>query len=229
MNEPIGRLRIAQPGARTANRIGHPRQRLILPDHALAQPVFHLHQLLHFAFQHLRDRNARPLRDDLRDIFFVDLFLQHARCRLLVLDLLPSSFAQSRLPVCGSSPYRISAARSQIAFALRPSALPASAARSFLQLAHPRRSLSFSCFQRSFQAAGLLLASRASSFSTDSSRSCEFGVLLLLQRLPLDLQLRGPALQLVDLRSASNRSGCQRGGASSTRSIALSGRKRSEM
>ncbi len=79
MNEPIGRLRIAQPGARTADRIRHPRQRLILADHALAQAIFHGHQLVHFAFEHLRDWNAGPFAHDLGDVFLVHFFLEHAR------------------------------------------------------------------------------------------------------------------------------------------------------
>ena len=40
--------------------------------------VLHLDELLHLAFEHFRDGNARPARDDFRDVFFVDFFLQHA-------------------------------------------------------------------------------------------------------------------------------------------------------
>ena len=71
-------LRIAKPGTRTANCIGHPLERRILADDALAQALFHRDQLLHFAFEHLGDGNAGPLGDDARDVFFVDFFLEHA-------------------------------------------------------------------------------------------------------------------------------------------------------
>ncbi len=71
-------LGIAQSCARTPNRIGHALQRRVLSHHALPQPLFHVDQLLDFAFEHLRDGNAGPLGDDARDIFFVDFFLQHA-------------------------------------------------------------------------------------------------------------------------------------------------------
>ena len=54
MNEPMGRLRIAQAGAGAANGVGNHGQRCILADDALAQAVLHLDQLLHFAFQHAR-------------------------------------------------------------------------------------------------------------------------------------------------------------------------------
>ena len=74
-----GPLGIAEAGARTANGVGDHGERGILADDALAQAVFHLDELLHFAFQHARDGNAGPLADDLGDVFFVDFFLQHAR------------------------------------------------------------------------------------------------------------------------------------------------------
>ena len=55
-------------------------------------------------------------------------------------------------------------------------------------------------------------------------------VLLLRQRRALDLELHDAALDLVDLGRAASRSRCAaRDAASSTRSIALSGRKRSAM
>ena len=72
-------LRIAQSRARTPDRIRHRRQRGILPDHALPEAFLHLHQLAHFAFEHPRHGNPRPLAHDARNVFLVDLFLQHAR------------------------------------------------------------------------------------------------------------------------------------------------------
>ena len=68
-------FRIAQPRARTPNRIGHSLQRLILPHHALPQTTLHLRQLRHLALQHLRHRNPRPLRHNPSNIFLIHLFL----------------------------------------------------------------------------------------------------------------------------------------------------------
>src|ERR1035438_7224132 len=75
-NRAVG---IAESGARTPDGVGHALNRFVLSNNALPQTVFHRDQLLHFAFQHLRHRNAGPLADDLSDVFLVDLFLQHAR------------------------------------------------------------------------------------------------------------------------------------------------------
>ena len=88
---PVG---ILQTGARAANGVRDRDDRLVLSHHALVQAVFHLEQLLDFAFHQPAHRNARPLADDFGDILFVDLFLEHAldrlqalQARLLVLDL----------------------------------------------------------------------------------------------------------------------------------------------
>ena len=79
-DRPLG---IAESGARTANGIGDSLQRRILADDALAQAFFHGDQLFDFAFEHLRDRNAGPLGDDARDVFFVDFFFEHALAALV--------------------------------------------------------------------------------------------------------------------------------------------------
>ena len=70
-------IRIAQAGAVAANRVRDARKRRILADHALAQPLFHVDQLLDFAFEQTADGNSGPLADDLRDLFLADFFLQH--------------------------------------------------------------------------------------------------------------------------------------------------------
>ena len=71
-------LRIAQPGPRTADGVGHAFERRVLPNDAQPQPVFHVDELLDFAFEHLRNRNARPLGDDAGNILLIDFFFQHA-------------------------------------------------------------------------------------------------------------------------------------------------------
>ena len=50
--EPIGRLGSPRPGAVAADGIGDGPHRLVLADHALAEPLFHLQQLLALAFEH---------------------------------------------------------------------------------------------------------------------------------------------------------------------------------
>ncbi len=80
-NRPLG---IAQPGARTANRVGHAFERFVLADDALPQTVFHVDELLDFALEHLRNRNAGPLGDDAGDVFLIDFFFQHAMPGLAV-------------------------------------------------------------------------------------------------------------------------------------------------
>ena len=76
MNDPIGRFGSCRP-ARAAHRVRHAFNRLILADDAGFEPVFHLEQLLDFSLQHLRHRDARPLRDDLGHVLGVDLFFEH--------------------------------------------------------------------------------------------------------------------------------------------------------
>ena len=56
MKLPMGRLGSLRPARERRIALATSRQRLVLADHALAQPLFHLDQLLHLAFEHL----ARP-------------------------------------------------------------------------------------------------------------------------------------------------------------------------
>src|SRR3954465_10154006 len=69
-NGPLG---IAKAGTRTADCVRYPFQRHILTYHSLTKALFHCDQLFYFAFEHLRDWNASPLRDDLGNVLLVDL------------------------------------------------------------------------------------------------------------------------------------------------------------
>ena len=71
--------RVAQPGARTTDSVGHAGQSFILADHPLTQAVFHRDQLLHFTFEHLGDGYARPLAYDLGDVFLVHFLFEEPR------------------------------------------------------------------------------------------------------------------------------------------------------
>ena len=76
-DERAGRaIGILQPGARAPHGVRHRGQRFALPDHPLAQLLFQLEQSLLLRLEHLADRNAGPLRHDLRDVVVVHLFLQ---------------------------------------------------------------------------------------------------------------------------------------------------------
>ena len=57
--EPIGRLGSLSPARERRIAFATTRQRRVLSDHALAQPLFHLDELLHFAFEHLATRECR--------------------------------------------------------------------------------------------------------------------------------------------------------------------------
>ena len=48
-----------------------------LPDDTLPQAVFHMNELLDFAFEQATDRDSGPLGDDFRDFFLAHLFLEH--------------------------------------------------------------------------------------------------------------------------------------------------------
>ena len=71
-------IRILQAGAGAANRVGHGGDRFVLADDALVEALFHVNQLLDFAFHQPAHRDVRPLGDDFGDVFLVDFLLQHA-------------------------------------------------------------------------------------------------------------------------------------------------------
>ena len=67
--------------------------RVVLADDAELQPIFHLEQLLHLAFEHLGHRNAGPFGDHFGDVLGVDLFFEH-----LLIFLQLGEFPIRRLP-----------------------------------------------------------------------------------------------------------------------------------
>src|SRR5207244_281625 len=84
-DERAGRaLRILDPGARAADRLGDGDDRLVLADHALVQLVLHADQLLRLGLGQLEDGDSRPHRDDVGDLLLPDLRL------LLALVLAPA-------------------------------------------------------------------------------------------------------------------------------------------
>ena len=92
-------IRILQTAARAAHGIGHGGDRFLLADDALLQAFLHLHELLAFAFEHPRDGNARPRRDDLRDVLLGDFLAEQPLAAGLCVQM-PSP--RRRASVCSS-------------------------------------------------------------------------------------------------------------------------------
>ena len=112
-NVPIGRSGSWSPARERRSALATALDRLVLADHALVQPLLHVHELLDLALHQARDRNARPLGDDLGDVLGVDVVLEELRrCRAarvghrLGLGRRRSCFSSS-----GIVPYWSSAAR----------------------------------------------------------------------------------------------------------------------
>src|SRR3954464_9625856 len=86
MNEPVGRFgslsparerrvpleAALRPGARAADRLRDGLDRGVLADDALVELLLHAHQLLRLGLGELEDRDARPHRDDVRDLLLAD-------------------------------------------------------------------------------------------------------------------------------------------------------------
>jgi hypothetical protein len=79
MNEPMGRRGSLSPARERRIALATLSSASSCPITRCRSRSSICDQLLHFAFQHLRHRNAGPLADDLGDIFLVNFFLQHAR------------------------------------------------------------------------------------------------------------------------------------------------------
>ena len=72
-----GTIGVLQSSTRTTNRVRDGSQRVLLSYHAFTQAILHRDQLLHFALHQPGDGDMRPFRDDFRNIFSIDLFLEH--------------------------------------------------------------------------------------------------------------------------------------------------------
>src|SRR6266516_1114523 len=92
-NRPIT---ILEPGARAAYGIRHGLQSGILTYNSLGEQFFHPDEFLDFAFKHLGNRNAGPLRDDFGNVLLIDLLLEHA---LVLLQLLETRIRILELPI----------------------------------------------------------------------------------------------------------------------------------
>ena len=72
-DERAGRaLRVLDPGARAADRLGDGGDRDLLADHPLVQLLLHADQFLGLGLGQLEDRDAGPHRDDVGDLLLAD-------------------------------------------------------------------------------------------------------------------------------------------------------------
>ena len=75
-DRPVG---ILEAGAGAPQRRGDRLDGLVLADHPLVQALLHVDELLDLALEQPRDRHAGPLRDDLGDVLGVDDVLEELR------------------------------------------------------------------------------------------------------------------------------------------------------
>ena len=69
-------VRVLDAGTGTQDGLADGLDCFILTDNTGMQHIFKVQQFLAFARQHLRDWNARPAADDLRDILLADFFFE---------------------------------------------------------------------------------------------------------------------------------------------------------
>ena len=230
---PIGRSGSCRPRARAAQRAGDRLDRLVLADDPFVQTLLHVHQLLGFALHQTADRDTGPARDDLGDVVGVDLLFEEDRSR----DGRDPHPCRAR-----ARPIRVRPTPFPARGSPRSAARPRAAGWLRVRRAPSRRSRRSS---RSFRSETPLIA-------CFSSSHCSFIVaraLLQLSELALDrlAALLGGRVLLLFQRVSSISSCITRrltssisvgsesismrifDAASSIRSIALSGRKRSAM
>ena len=106
-------VRVLQAGAGAAHRGRNRLHGFGLADHALADLLLHLEQLLALAFEHAVDRNAGPARHDLRDVVGGDRLLDDG-AGVLALDVLQlllklgdAAIGQLAGPLVFAAPLRI--------------------------------------------------------------------------------------------------------------------------
>ena len=79
--------RVLQSGTAAPYGVGDSLDGFVLSDHPLVQYAFHLQQFLAFALQHPAHRDAGPAGYHLRDVFGIDLFLDHRSGGVVLFDL----------------------------------------------------------------------------------------------------------------------------------------------
>jgi hypothetical protein len=172
-----------------------PIGRLVLADHALVQPLLHVDELRHLALHQLRHGDAGPLGHDLGHVLVVDLLLQEGRVGLLLgelgLELRDLLLELRDLAVAElGRPREVGVALGALRLAVRllEPLLDRADRLDCVLLALPVRLH----LTRLLAQVGELPLDRLAARGAGV-------VLLLLQRLELDLELLDAALDLVDL------------------------------
>jgi hypothetical protein len=223
-DRPVG---IAEPGPPAPHGVGHRVDGVVLTHHALREPLFHLHELLDLALEQAGDRDAGPLRDGGRDVLLVDLLAQHPAALTLVSEP-PVELGQ--LPLEAGDDAEAQLGRTvEITLALRLRHRLARGVDVLLDLADLGDAALLG-LPLGLEAASLLLQlgqlgvdlaeplARARAVVVTGHRHA---LALKLPHAPLDLASIGCGIESISMR--------MRAAASSMRSMALSGRKRSPM
>src|ERR1019366_5660952 len=187
---PVG---VAESGAVAQDGVGHQLHGLVLAHHAVLEALGHLHQLLDFALHHTGDRDAGPLGDDAGDILLVDLlfeqrvfldgFHQLLGRQNVLLDLREAAVAQLRglFPIAGAAGFLFFLAQRVLLF---------------FQGTHAGNGVLFVI--PAFLQRGGLPAHRLQFVLQVAQAFVRGRVLLFAERLALDFQVRGAAVQVVD-------------------------------
>ena len=150
MNEPIGRFSSCKPARARRTAFDTALIASSWPMTRCMQALFHLHEFLALAFLQTRDRNVRPARDDLGDVFLGHFFAEQLRF------LVPaSSFAIARCSLrfeLGNAAVLDLARLGQLAAALRAFELGARGCRAAPSACAVRRSPAFSFCHSAFSA-----------------------------------------------------------------------------
>ena len=189
--------RILEPGARAADRVGHGLDRLVLADDPLVEALLHLDQLRDLALHQPADRDARSRPPTISA-------MSSASTSSLSSESGPWSAASAASCSASRSVSSLSVAVLQLgrgrvvglALGLLDARGRASRARPWS--ARMAAIAAFSASQRCFIAPACSSMS-ASSFSSAVEPRLRCVVLLLAQRLALDLELDAPPLELVEL------------------------------
>ena len=200
-NEPSGRLGSCKPGAGAADGGGHGLHRIFLADHPGTDRAFHLEQLLALAFHHPLDRNSGPAADDAGDVLVGHFLAQHrALGRGLRIDQL--------LFELGDAAVLELARLREVARALRLLKLEPRGIELLLDLGFAGDLFLFRL--PALGELGRLLLEVGKLFLELRESVLRRLVLLLLQRLALDLQLDDPSIEILDLLGLAFRppSGC---------------------
>ena len=196
-DRPVG---VLEAGARAPERIRHGLDRLVLADHPRVQALLHVHELLDLALHQARDRDPRPLGDDLRDVLGVDDILEISGPTHTVVAcgvVLCFGGRRQLLLELGDRPVLELGRASEVGLALGALEVDLGLLEALLDLGHgtDRLLLALPLGVHPVRALALL-GERALELLAPRHRA---GIIVVAQRLELDLELHDVPVDLVDL------------------------------